>query len=509
MRIGSKKLALISLILFILNNVLCVITGFGLLPYSSILFPIFLSLDLIVCSVTFFILAKYIYDSKTKNLLNEENIRNFGSAKDFYSYYVFAHRVQYQIMHLKKGEEAYVVRFSSFSNTQTISSYASSVVKFNGYVADFLISYFSKSKNRIKKEVSFCYYHDTFIIYIKDNVNGLNKIINDIDNELYKINQEHDLKLFIQPYYGVVLAEKKKNTVIDLIAKSSVARKVAQINFQEVVFYEKTMEKEDDTVLANSINEAIENNEFVVYYQPKFNLVLNKFISSEALVRWDNPKRGLLSPSQFVPQAEQMGMIHKIDMYIFERVCKDLQDCKKKERRLLPVSINFSLYEFYNHGFIDDLVNIMEKYNVPPTLIEIEITEQTTNANNFIANFILKRIKELGIRILMDDFGIGYSNIMNIRKSPIDVIKIDKSFIDDIVIDAKTRSIVQFLIQLCKVNGMESIAEGVNDAKQVAILRKLQCDTIQGYYYSKPLNRNDFEKLLLQNDFEKKGATEK
>ena len=335
MRIGSKKLALISLILFILNNVLCVITGFGLLPYSSILFPIFLSLDLIVCSVTFFILAKYIYDSKTKNLLNEENIRNFGSAKDFYSYYVFAHRVQYQIMHLKKGEEAYVVRFSSFSNTQTISSYASSVVKFNGYVADFLISYFSKSKNRIKKEVSFCYYHDTFIIYIKDNVNGLNKVINDIDNELYKINQEHDLKLFIQPYYGVVLAEKKKNTVIDLIAKSSVARKVAQINFQEVVFYEKTMEKEDDTVLANSINEAIENNEFVVYYQPKFNLVLNKFISSEALVRWDNPKRGLLSPSQFVPQAEQMGMIHKIDMYIFERVCKDLQDCKKKGRRLL------------------------------------------------------------------------------------------------------------------------------------------------------------------------------
>ena len=98
---------MISLILFILNNVLCVITGFGLLPYSSILFPIFLSLDLIVCSVTFFILAKYIYDSKTKNLLNEENIRNFGSAKDFYSYYVFAHRVQYQIMHLKKGEEAF------------------------------------------------------------------------------------------------------------------------------------------------------------------------------------------------------------------------------------------------------------------------------------------------------------------------------------------------------------------------------------------------------------------
>ena len=268
------------------------------------------------------------------------------------------------------------------------------------------------------------------------------------------------------------------------------------------------MEKEEDESLAININKAIENNEFVVYYQPKYNLTLKKFISSEALVRWENPKRGLLSPSQFVPQAEQMGLIHKIDMYIFERVCKDLQDCKRKGRRLLPVSVNFSLYEFYNHGFIDDLVSLMNKYNIPPTLIEIEITEQTTNANNFIATSIVKRIKDLGIRILMDDFGVGYSNIMNIRKTPIDVIKIDKSFIDEIVTDAKTRSIVKFLIELCKTNSLESIAEGVNDVKQVEILKKLKCDTIQGYYYSKPLCRNDFEKFLLSNNFEKKGVQE-
>ena len=150
----------------------------------------------------------------------------------------------------------------------------------------------------------------------------------------------------------------------------------------------------------------------------------------------------------------------------------------------------------------------MNKYNIPPTLIEIEITEQTTNANNFIATSILKRIKDLGIRILMDDFGVGYSNIMNIRKTPIDVIKIDKSFIDEIVTDAKTRSIVKFLIELCKTNSLESIAEGVNDVKQVEILKKLKCDTIKGYYYSKPLCRNDFEKFLLSNNFEKKGVQE-
>lgn len=150
----------------------------------------------------------------------------------------------------------------------------------------------------------------------------------------------------------------------------------------------------------------------------------------------------------------------------------------------------------------------MNKYNIPPTLIEIEITEQTTNANNFIATSILKRIKDLGIRILMDDFGVGYSNIMNIRKTPIDVIKIDKSFIDEIVTDARTRSIVKFLIELCKTNSLESIAEGVNDVKQVEILKKLKCDTIQGYYYSKPLCRNDFEKFLLSNNFEKKGVQE-
>lgn len=507
MRIGRFAPTIISSILLILSIALCVLTNLDLIPLSSILFPISIVLVVVFAAITFFIIALYFSDLKVKKFLNEENIYNFGVAKDFYNYYVFSRRVAKQIKHNKK-ENKYIIRFSCFSNTQTISNHSRAIVKFNSFIADFLIKYFSKrSKKIIKNNASFCFYHDTFLIYYSGSETKLNSLLTDISNELYKINQENDLKLFVQPYFGVVEIKDTKS-VINLISKATIARRVGQLNFQEIVFYEPSMEKEEDESIVININKAIENNEFVVYYQPKYNLTLKKFISSEALVRWENPKRGLLSPSQFVPQAEQMGLIHKIDMYIFERVCKDLQDCKRKGRRLLPVSVNFSLYEFYNNGFIDDLVSLMNKYNIPPTLIEIEITEQTTNANNFIATSILKRIKDLGIRILMDDFGVGYSNIMNIRKTPIDVIKIDKSFIDEIVTDAKTRSTVKFLIELCKTNSLESIAEGVNDVKQVEILKKLKCDTIQGYYYSKPLCRNDFEKFLLSNNFEKKGVQE-
>lgn len=507
MRIGRFAPTIISSILLILSIALCVLTNLDLIPLSSILFPISIVLVVVFAAITFFIIALYFSDLKVKKFLNEENIYNFGVAKDFYNYFVFSRRVTKQIRHNKK-ENKYIIRFSCFSNTQTISNHSRAIVKFNSFIADFLIKYFSKrSKKIIKNNASFCFYHDTFLIYYSGSETKLNSLLTDISNELYKINQENDLKLFVQPYFGIVEIKDTKS-VINLISKATIARRVGQLNFQEIVFYEPSMEKEEDESIVININKAIENNEFVVYYQPKYNLTLKKFISSEALVRWENPKRGLLSPSQFVPQVEQMGLIHKIDMYIFERVCKDLQDCKRKGRRLLPVSVNFSLYEFYNHGFIDDLVSLMNKYNIPPTLIEIEITEQTTNANNFIATSILKRIKDLGIRILMDDFGVGYSNIMNIRKTPIDVIKIDKSFIDEIVTDAKTRSIVKFLIELCKTNSLESIAEGVNDVKQVEILKKLKCDTIQGYYYSKPLCRNDFEKFLLSNNFEKKGVQE-
>jgi EAL domain-containing protein (putative c-di-GMP-specific phosphodiesterase class I) len=183
---------------------------------------------------------------------------------------------------------------------------------------------------------------------------------------------------------------------------------------------------------------------------------------------------------------------------------RDLGDSIKRGRRILPVSVNFSLYEFFSNNFLNRIVETLEKYQVPPTLLEIEITETTSQVNKFLSLSIIKKLKDIGVRILMDDFGIGFSQIENLRQIPFDAVKIDKSFTDRILIDEKTRSIVKFLIELIHDNDMEAIIEGVETKEQVEMLRKLKADTIQGFFYSKPKSLGDYNELLKENSFEAK-----
>ena len=182
---------------------------------------------------------------------------------------------------------------------------------------------------------------------------------------------------------------------------------------------------------------------------------------------------------------------------------KDVGDQLKRGRRVLPVSVNFSLYEFFSNNFLNKIVSVLEKNQVPPSLLEIEITETTSQVNKFLSLQVIKKLKDIGVRILMDDFGTGFSQIENLRQIPFDGIKIDKSFTDRIVNDEKIRSIVKFLVQLIHDNDMEAIVEGVETAEQVDILRKMKVDTIQGFYYSRPLPIAEYQNLLKSNSFEK------
>lgn len=251
------------------------------------------------------------------------------------------------------------------------------------------------------------------------------------------------------------------------------------------------------------ILKAIENEEFVVYYQPKFNLKEKKFVSAEALIRWNSPEYGLLNPGQFISKAEASGLSNELDKFVLVQVCKDLQDSIKRGRRVVPVSLNFSLFEFFHMNFITTIEETLEKYKIPANLIEIEILERTSQSNPFLAISIIKKLKEKGIRVLMDDFGIGYSNISYLSKIPFDTIKIDQSYIKDIEKDEKARNVIKCIIDLGKLNGLEVIAEGVDNEAQVKILEGFGCDTIQGFYYSKAIKRSEFSQLLISNPFEK------
>ena len=324
----------------------------------------------------------------------------------------------------------------------------------------------------ISNDFIFAYSRGTFLIYtFKQNEVSIKRIVEIISAEIYDFAAKECPHIWVQPFFGVAVVDKEE-TVAQQTENATIARDYSERNFESITFYQPNFRRGATSNDIEELEQALNNNEFVVYYQPKFNLNEKKFVSAEALIRWNSSKYGLLTPTKFLGKAETAGLIHEIDTFVLKKVCEDLNDLRRRGKRLLPVSVNFSLYEFYSNNFLDTIVSILDEYKIPTNLIEIEITEATSQANSFLSISIIKKLKERGIRVLMDDFGVGFSNFKNLKNMPIDTIKIDKSFIDEIVTDSKSREIVKFLISLCKVNGMEVIAEGVDNKEQVEILRK-------------------------------------
>lgn len=452
-----------------------------------------------IATIVVFTISQHL----TLNNLKKENIYSIHRSSHFYNLALFDRCLFRRRRHLLKNE-GYMISLSPIKQgSYSFSSNHHMIADFYGFISDYLFDYLTNSHIFKYKDVSYCFNHSIFLIYIVGNKEQVENVVSTIENEIYEIAKREDIRLFVQPSFGICKSDER-STAYKLVNRANHARKVAEANFETMTYFDKDTMLKKAEVDPAEIMAAIKNDEFVVYYQPKYHLASRRFVSLEALVRWDSPKYGLLSPFQFISSLESGGLIHQIDMYVFEKVCENLLNTKKRGRRALPVSVNFSLYEFYSPGFVDDVLNMLTKYNVNPALLEIEITETTGSANSFLAISILKKFKDVGLKILMDDFGVGYATLSTLKKLPIDVVKIDKSFIDDIVLDLRSREVVKFLIAFCKANNLEVVAEGVEDAQQVAILRKCKCDMIQGYYYSKPLPIKELDKFLSSNEFERK-----
>jgi len=435
--------------------------------------------------------------------VKDENLYNLGESSTFYNYNIFQMAVK-KIRKKRAKLPQHVICFTA-SNAIVMRNLSRNdeVTKYNCYISRFVNDYCLSHKTMKHNELSFCFYHGKFLIYLVGDDKRVNSFISDIDTALYSIAQDNLLKLFVQPFFGIYKVEQE-DELLAAVENATIARDQSEKSFETSTYFNKDLKSTTNSTEIEEIRQAILDKEFVVYYQPKFNLQSKRFTSMEALIRWDSKKYGLLPPARFIPIAERGGLIHDIDMYVFKRTCEDLRDLKRRGRRVIPVSINFSLYEFYMPNFIDDIIEIIDENRVAHNLIEIEITETTSQSNPFLSISLLKRLKEKGLRVAMDDFGIGYSNFANLKKMPFDTIKIDKSFIDELCVDNKTREVVKLLVGLCHANGMEAVAEGVDSPEQVEELKRLNCDTIQGYFYSKPISKAALEKFLLDNPFERK-----
>ena len=488
--------------------VLLILSGVGFFNGREFIEAVLVGIAIILAA--FFAISLFVFfnHQTLMKTLEVENEGILGKKSTFSNAYLFQKRAL-SLAKYRSNQKQHIIAFS-FSNlvvAQNVNRNAE-IFNLNSHIADYLEEELFKQANGRRNDFIYGYTRGAFLIFaFKQNEQSIQKIADIIANEIYDFASKECPHVWVQPFFGVAVVNKEESLAAQ-IENATIARDYSERNFEAVTYYQASFRR---TVSSNDINElqnALLNNEFVVYYQPKFDLEKKQFISSEALIRWKSEKYGLLSPTKFLGKAEAAGLTHDIDTFVLRKVCESLNDLRRRGKRLLPVSVNFSLYEFYSSNFLDTIMDILKEYEIPTHLIEIEITEATSQANSFLSISIIKKLKDQGIRVLMDDFGVGFSNVGNLRKIPFDAIKIDKSFIDNIVVDVKSREIVRFLINLAKTNEMEVIAEGVDNKEQLEILKKCHCDTIQGFYYSQALSKQDYEKFLINNPFERKEEEE-
>ena len=493
--------------------VLCVLFGFLPVFNRSIYgeFTITIQVLLLLISIPLAIASSFSFKALIDlrsflNRLRLENSYTLGHHTNFYNLEAFKNKtevVSKKRANAKKSQ--FIIAFSTANMVSNSGAFHSDMVTTLNYeVSQFLSSlYLEKKNNFYSKNTIYGYNRGIFLIYLcTDDRKQIPDIVSMISMKIFDIVEEKKLRIWAQPFFGVKEMTEKEN-LISTIEDAMIARSVSEANFETYTFFNPSFKTEATNQDINELEQALENNEFVVYYQPKYSVKEKRFVSAEALARWESPKYGLLTPSMFINKAEAGGLITILDNYIFEKALKDLNEALRRGRRVLPVSVNFSLYEFYSHHFLDNVVELLDKYKVPPHLVEIEITETTSQANQFLSISVIKKLKEIGVRVLMDDFGVGYSGIENLRNIPFDAIKIDKSFSDLMLTDEKTKSIVKMLIELGHINNIEVIIEGVDNKEQVDLLKHMKVDTIQGFYYSKPLSEKDYEQFLKENAFEK------
>ena len=270
----------------------------------------------------------------------------------------------------------------------------------------------------------------------------------------------------------------------------------------DIIFYsDKT---HDDILWSNYIkayvDTAIENDEFEVYLQPKFDIGNEKIKGAEALIRWNYKKKEFLAPYRFIPFFEKDGSIGKIDDIVLKKVCCALEKWKKEGRPLYPVSVNLSRSRLYDIGLTDHLTAIVDSFNVSHELIDFELTESATYDNMEHLIRVLDDLRSRGFKISMDDFGTGYSSLSLLTQMPLDTLKIDKSFVDKIGTDKENNKdiiVIRHIISLAKELDFVCLAEGAEEKRQVERLKALGCEIIQGYYYSRPVPLGEYEEKYL------------
>lgn len=334
------------------------------------------------------------------------------------------------------------------------------------------------------------YNSDEFIFVLKDatiqKIERTANLIMDVLKQPFMIDGQ---EYFISVSIGISLSPADGKDIETLVRKADKALfSVKEHGRSHYRYYREDMTAifPNEALMEAHLRRAIEFNELSLHLQPQMDLANNSINSFEALLRWNNRKFGFVSPAQFIPIAEASGLIIEIGDWIIDEVCRYQKEWQSKGYRPVRIAVNISPKQFRKENFARKIKTALKKYGVPPELLEVEITESSmTNVHETFS--ILTELKQLGVYVSVDDFGTGYSSLSYLKRYPIDIIKIDQSFIADIAKDDKNEAIIKAIISMSHNLGLEVIAEGIEEPIQVDFLKRHRCQKGQGYLYNKPL----------------------
>ncbi|MEG1800719.1 MAG: EAL domain-containing protein, partial [Oscillospiraceae bacterium] len=336
---------------------------------------------------------------------------------------------------------------------------------------------------------------DHFILCVPYTMLNIDKMLKDV---------ERFMTQFIEGYkvscnFGIYVVDDAQISVEVMCDRAKIALTASCGNYAyPCAVYDEKMRNQMlvQQEIIQDMAKAIEEKQFEMYYQPIVDVGENKIIAAEALVRWHHPKRGFISPNDFIPIFEENGFITTLDKYVGDMVCSQIADWKKQGKRIVPISINLSRITMYNPRLADTVIKTIERHNVDPSMVEIEITESAYDEDAKSLLGSMAKLQALGFKFLMDDFGSGYSSFNMLKDVPFDILKIDLKFLDGLENRDRSGAILSSIIRMAKWLKMPVIAEGVETKFQMEFLRSIGCDKMQGYYFSKPVPSGQFARMV-------------
>ena len=334
-----------------------------------------------------------------------------------------------------------------------------------------------------------------YILFLYEEEKEIKQRILKLAENIQRLRMSETMEYLLHPVFGIYYVKAGDDNVEDMMDCAALAHNMAKQarNSTYKVYTDEIKEKElQKKQLSDQIEHAYRNHEFIVYYQPKYDSITRKLAGAEALVRWRRADGQMVSPGLFVPLAEESGFVCKLDEYVFREVCLAQKRWMDKGLDIVPVSVNLSRRHLDNPEFINEYKAILDESGVPIEYIQLEITESAMfeKKDDFVQ--IMERLHDLGFMILMDDFGTGYSSLMMLKSIPIDVMKLDKSFVDDYD-DERGERIIRCVMRMAQDLSIAITAEGVETEAQYRFLTSVGCDTIQGYYFARPMPEEEYE----------------